>query len=524
MMRTTSHNRPAIWRHALLTTVAWAVMFGCGVARLVPAVAQETSRLQVAAAIEKVLVDVIARNEKSVVAVFQHRQRRGFDHPLGRPQRDPSLLRVPADHPDFIPTRFATGVIIDRSGLVLTNYHVLDIEPQDYLVTYHVTTIERKVYRAIIKAADPRSDLAVLQLISPVQADMGQPGRGQGTIDLPPIQFGTIDGLRKGNLVITLGNPYGIAQDGQASAGWGIVANLSRKAGPVPDQDGVSGFGRSTLHHYGTLIQTDARLNLGTSGGPLLNLKGQMIGLTTSIAAQVGYEKSAGYAIPVNATFLRAVETLKQGRRVDYGFLGIETENLTSAERHSGMTGMRVRSVFPGSPASRARSPSGASDRLLPHDVVTHVDGVAIHDSNGLVLNVGQFQPEHEVRLRVIRENQVRLIQARLTKFPVRGRIIATSEPPPWRGLVVDYPTAVLPVQRLGSIPVDCVAIRLIEPNSIAAKGGLQRGMLITHVGDRPVATPAEFRQAVVGKSGLVVLHRLDNGRPASTSLEAPSG
>ncbi len=512
-MRITPSNRPTIWRHAVLTAVAWTTVLGYCAVMSDRCVAQEISGLQAAAAIEQVLIDVIARNEKSVVAVFQHRQRQGIDHPLGRLQPDPSGLRNPAEHPDFIPTRFATGVIIDRSGLVLTNYHVLDINPKGYDVTHYVTTIERKVYRASIKAADPRSDLAVLQLHAP----------GQGTIALPPIKFGTSNGLKKGSLVITLGNPYGIAQDGQASAGWGIVANLSRKAGPVPNKGGVSGFGRSTLHHYGTLIQTDARLNLGTSGGPLLNLKGEMVGLTTSIAAQVGYEKSAGYAIPVNATFLRAVETLKQGHRVDYGFLGIETKNLTSAQRHAGMTGMRVQSVFPGSPAKLARSPSGAEDPLLDGDVVTHVDGRPIHDSNGLVLNVGQFRPEYKVRLRVIRDNQVRQIQARLTKFPVSGHIVATSEPPPWRGLQVDYPTAVLPIQRLGAIPVDCVAIRRVERYSPAAKQGLQRGMLITHVGSQPVTTPDEFRTAVRGKTGPVVIHRrLDNGRSVSTTLKAP--
>ena len=82
-----------------------------------------------------------------------------------------------------------------------------------------------------------------------------------------------------------LGNPYAIARDGQASASWGIIANLERKAPPQVDE--VSANGKGTLHQYGTLIQTDARLNLGTSGGALVNLKGEMIGLTTALAARV---------------------------------------------------------------------------------------------------------------------------------------------------------------------------------------------------------------------------------------------
>jgi serine protease Do len=105
------------------------------------------------------------------------------------------------------------GVVVDPGGLILTAAHVL-VEDSDY----YVTTAERKVYRAAIKAADPRSDLAVLA----VEAT-----------DLRPIALGDADRLRKGQIVVALGNPFGIARDGQASASWGIVANLHRKAPAV---------------------------------------------------------------------------------------------------------------------------------------------------------------------------------------------------------------------------------------------------------------------------------------------------
>src|SRR4029079_13356173 len=108
------------------------------------------------------------------------------------------------------------------------------------------------------------------------------------------------------------------------SASWGIVSNLSRKDGPwPPERDDRPGPTRVTLHQLGTLIQTDARLNLGTSGGALVNLKGEMVGLTISLAATLCYEQAAGFAIPVDETFLRVVEALKQGNEVEYGFLGI---------------------------------------------------------------------------------------------------------------------------------------------------------------------------------------------------------
>ncbi len=101
-----------------------------------------------------------------------------------------------------------------------------------------------------VKGADPRSDLAVLQI---------------DATGLVPITFGDASKLKKGQIVIALGNPYGIARDGEASASWGIVANLTRKGGPTIDA--ANSNPKPALYQYGTLIQTDAKLNLGTSGG-----------------------------------------------------------------------------------------------------------------------------------------------------------------------------------------------------------------------------------------------------------------
>ena len=255
------------------------------------ALAQEPSAgTDVAAAIEKTLVDVIARNEKSVVAIARVRREasgEAFRMEL-RPDafdRRPILSSVPLPtDPDFIPNEYGAGVVVDRRGLILTAYHVLD-EDSDY----YVTTSDRKVYKAVPKAADPRSDLAVLA----IEAD-----------DLVPITFGNAAELKKGQIVISLGNPYAIARDGQPSAAWGIVSNLARKAPAGPGQSDSAG--KTTLHHFGTLIQTDAKLNLGASGGPLLNLQGEMVGLSVALAAAAGYETAAGYAIPVDQTFRRA--------------------------------------------------------------------------------------------------------------------------------------------------------------------------------------------------------------------------
>src|SRR3990172_6456766 len=101
------------------------------------------------------------------------------------------------------------------------------------------------------------------------------------------------------------------------------------------------------------LIQTDARLNLGTSGGALVNRKGEMVGLTVSLAAASGYEQSAGFAIPVYEAFLCAVKTLRQGGEVEYGFLGVAVGSLQPEERRKGRFGVRVTSVVSATPAKR---------------------------------------------------------------------------------------------------------------------------------------------------------------------------
>ncbi len=181
--------------------------------------AQEPSGAQAVAALESAMVDAIAQAEKSVVAIARVRRGEREEALTEQPRIDPfGRLQIGnpqprPDEPDFIPNDYATGVVIDKQGLIVTHNHVLgDVNDQ-----YYVTTASRKVHRAWIKASDPRSDLAVLYIESH---------------DLQPIKFGDSATLKKGQIVIALGNPYAIARDGQVSASWGIVSNLARKASP----------------------------------------------------------------------------------------------------------------------------------------------------------------------------------------------------------------------------------------------------------------------------------------------------
>ncbi len=480
--------------------VAACVLFLAVVGLMIPAttaVAEEPTALQAASAIEDALVGAIAQAEQSVVAIARvHRgEQESFsqlDLQQDRFGRQISNSHARPGEPEFIPNEYATGVVVGAKGLILTAYHVLR-EQSDY----YVTTPDRKVRRGQPVGADPRSDLAVLSIAAE---------------DLKPIKLGDATKLKKGQIVIALGNPYAIARDGLASASWGIVSNLSRKDGPT-FRDRESPGAKLSLHQYGTLIQTDAKLNLGTSGGALVNLKGEMVGLTVSLAAAVGYEQSAGFALPVDETFRRALETLKQGREVEYGFLGVTLEGLTFQDLDRGRHGVRVTIVLQGTPADRAG--------LMQGDVITHVGNQEIFDADQLMLSIGKLAVDSSVTLMVDREGVgTRVVTVpELSKFGVSGKKIVTNPPPAWRGIRVDYATAVRDFLLRHFDPHGSVVITEVEENSPAWNEGLRPDMTISHVAGRPVKTPREFREAIRGKDGPVDL-RLNlppNERPVRT-------
>ena len=192
-----------------------------------------------------------------------------------------------------------------KKGLILTNYHVV----RDAVLVY-VRLPGGKGGYANIHAADSRSDLAVLKVKREVTAHI-----------VRPLSFGDAGKLQRGQFVLTLANPYAAGfRDGQPSASWGILSNIRRRVPMphIPEEERVK-----SLHHYGTLLQTDARLNLGCSGGALLNLHGELIGLTTSYAAIHGGDTPGGFAVPIDASFRRILDVLMDGEEVEYGLLGV---------------------------------------------------------------------------------------------------------------------------------------------------------------------------------------------------------
>jgi len=472
---------------------------------------QEPSGAQALAALEGSLVDAIARAEKSVVAIGRFRKPVDDGTPGNRelpPLRGAFDSEIDADptRPGFMPHDFGTGVVVDSSGLVLTNYHVLgEIGDSEYWIWS-----AGKPYKATLKAADPWLDLAVLKT---------------DAVGLQPMPLGNAATLKKGQIVLALGNPHGIARDGEPSATWGIISNLSRQAPSAASAD-RSAEGRETLHHYGTLIQTDARLEHGTSGGALINLKGEMVGLTTSLAALSNSERPGGFAIPVDDDFRRSLDTLKTGRMPDYGFLGVAPSYLSADLRRAGRTGARILDVVPATPA--------ASAGLQVGDVITHVESEPVKDEVHLIRRLSGLPADTTVTLTVerggmaSRPGKTLNTKVTLSKKRVEGarQPYAEVQEPSWRGIHVDYATA-SPVFREQSRDLDpegSIAVLEVDRDSAAWKAGFRPGDFVSHVGKTRVTTPKQFREAVATQGGPVTMRLTATDRMNAVRTVEPDG
>jgi len=463
----------------------------------------QTSASDGVTALQQKMADVIAQIEPSVVAIVRmpgvgNGNADGFADPLllRDINRGRALLsgRTSAR---YQPT--GAGVVVDGGGedkgaLVLTQY--LNVRAGE---RHMVVTTKGLTLAAIIRGADPRSGLAVLEL---------EPAA------LPAASIGDADKLRKGHFLITVGNPQAIMSDGQPSASWGIVANLAQRATPTTnlnnttDESGQSYA--STLHHLGTLLQTDAKLNWTSGGGAVINLQGEVVGVTTTAGTLPGHESAAGYAIPLTATFRRVVEDLKAGREVEYGLLGLQ---LAPPSRRPPMDdpspGAIVSQTFPGSAAYRAG--------LKTNDRIIEVDGQPIVDATDIQRLVGGMRPGKTIEIALVRDEKRIEAPVTLSKYYVRGQQVVTTGQRQWRGIAVDYPTAIpsnelLTAGRAGLIDADgCVVVRSVAPGSSSAKAGVQPGMFISHVGESRVSTPDEFYAATSGASETVDLRFTDS-------------
>jgi serine protease DegQ len=322
----------------------------------------------------------VARAAPSVVNIYTAKH---VDVPLVPLPADPRLEQFLRGLPGFTrreaSTSLGSGVIVRADGAILTNYHV--IEAADAI---EVRLRDGRRAAAKLVGADPESDLAVLKIDLP---------------DLPAIAFDPDPSVRVGDVVLAIGNPFGVGQ----TTTQGIVSAVGRN--------------RLGLNTYEDFIQTDAAINPGNSGGALIDTRGELVGINTAIYSETGGSLGIGFAIPAAAAHHILDEILAHGR-VRRGWLGLEPQDITpDLARAFGLKDTRgaiVARILPGGPAARAGVRVG--------DVIRSLDGQPVEDAYDLVNRLAPLPTDSTARLALLRQGRTLTLDVKVgVRPPARG-------------------------------------------------------------------------------------------------------
>jgi serine protease DegQ len=321
--------------------------------------------------------DAAAKSRPAVVNIFTSKQVRAPRTPF---MDDPAFRRFFGDNlpmhnrPQRV-SNLGSGVIVSQDGFILTNHHV--IEAADEI---QVALPDGKTLEAVVVGTDPDTDLAVLK----VKHD-----------HLPAISFAKAETLRVGDVVLAIGNPFGVGQ----AVTMGIVSALGR-----------SHLGINTFENY---IQTDAAINPGNSGGALVDASGNLIGINTAIYSRSGGNLGIGFAIPVSIV-RQVMEQIIAHGAVVRGWVGIEVQEITPeiAESFSlkSTAGALIAGVLRGGPADRAG--------IRPGDVLVGVGDKPVMDSTSLLNLIAVLAPGKAVQLRLIRDQVEMRLMVTVEKRP----------------------------------------------------------------------------------------------------------
>ena len=358
-----------------------------------------------------------------------------------------------------------SGFVIDRNGYILTNHHM--IEGADRIT---VTLSDGRSLRGEVVGADPAIDVALLR----VQADG----------NLPEAPLGNSDHLRVGEWVCAIGNPLGYVH----SVTVGVVSFIGRK------------LFDASLDDY---IQTDAAINFGNSGGPLINSAGEVVGINSAISSRAS---NIGFAVPINQA-VAILPQLKTSGRVSRGYIGVGLTDVTpSLQRALALSvskGAMVQDVTPRSPAERAG--------LRPYDVILDVDGRQVLNNEELIRDISARQPGTVARLDVLRDGRRQSLQVKLAERPPAQRQNESLDsfgprqqrPRPPEPTATPLGLSIRDLDRgvVGrlEIPdtVSGVVISRVDPTGAGFQALLRRGFVIMEINKRPIKSAADYQRVV---------------------------
>ena len=359
-----------------------------------------------------------------------------------------------------------SGVIVSPDGFIITNNHV--IADADHIT---VTLLDNRSYDGRIIGADPKTDLALLKI---------------DASGLPVVKWGNSDALEAGEFVLAIGNPFSLSH----TVTMGIISAVGRANVGIAD--------------YEDFIQTDAAINPGNSGGPLVDEKGEVIGINTAIFSKSGSFQGIGFAVPSNMV-LQIMEQLKSKGKVVRGWIGVTMQELTPelAAKFGLSTpeGALVSDVVKGGPAWRAGMKRG--------DIIGRFEGKPV-SSPALFKNmVAETSPGQEVPIEVFRGRQKLRIKTRIEEYPADMNMPEVKPVRPveihrsvFSGLGVMELTKDI-VRQLGLPQGEKgVVVADVDEGSPSGEGGIRRGDVIEEIERRPVRTLADFNAMVSRLSG----------------------
>ena len=330
---------------------------------------------------------VVKKVAPSVVNVFTTKTVRNpmpeitpfFDDPFfrrffGSPFGDDGGRRQPRT---FKERSLGSGVIVTKDGYILTNNHVVDGADEIKVARDK----DKKQFTAKVVGRDPRTDIAVLKIDAK---------------DLPSITFADSDRIEVGDVVLALGNPFGIGQ----TVTMGIVS--------------ATGRGGMGIEDYEDFIQTDAAINPGNSGGALVDAEGRLIGLNTAILSRSGGSQGVGFAIPANLARSVMDQLIEKGK-VERGFLGVGIQDLTPELARQ----FNVPDNTSGALVTQLEERSAAAEAgLQTGDVITELNGTPVKDRRNLQLMVGRLAPGEKVAMKVLRDGKEKTFTVTLKEMP----------------------------------------------------------------------------------------------------------
>lgn len=356
-----------------------------------------------------------------------------------------------------------SGFIVSADGYILTNNHV--VGEADGVT---IKLLDGREFTAKNIKTDPESDVAVVKI---------------DESDLPFLELADSDALEVGEWVLAIGNPFGLSHTVTA----GIVSAKGR-----------SGIG---LTAYEDFIQTDAAINFGNSGGPLVNLDGKVVGINTAIVGPGG-NIGIGFAIPINMAKAIYDQLIGTGTVVR-GFLGIAmtelTPELAEAFDLKDTKGVAISEVLEDSAAEKAG--------LKHNDIVVEFEGQPVESTNELRNRVAMLKPGAKVELVVLRDGKRKKFTAELGERPTKPLLAAQPETLEQLGFSVQNLTDDL-AERLGYEGQSGVVVTRVEPGSLADLAGISSGTLIIEVNREPVENTDQFNEAMekTAEQGTVLL------------------